>query len=143
VASVAGCGAATTSPTYHTYRFCICQKTSNQWTAGAQRVFTWLAQENNTTADPTAQSVTLTLEVHGPFASVTPLPQAEQVRQAPLLVVSSIATSDHESRDQTMTIQVPSTAQPGDYVVMQTANPGLSGPLTELWMEYHAITIAP
>jgi hypothetical protein len=143
VDSVAGCGTAPSSPTYHTYRFCICQKTSNQWAAGEQRSLTWMAQESNTTADPTSQPVTLTLEVHGPFATVTPLPLAEQVRRAPLLLTSTITTSDHENHNQTVAVQAPSTAQPGNYAMMQTT---ITGALTSRpvgWMEYHAITITP
>ena len=141
VAPVAGCGAATTSPTYHTYRFCICQKTSNQWAAGEQRVLTWLAQDNGLSADPTARTVTLTFEVHGPFATVTPLPPAERIRNAPLLFTSTITTSDHESHDQTVTAQAPSTAQPGNYVMMQTSLTGTWDQDPVGWMEYHAITI--
>jgi hypothetical protein len=142
LASVAGCGAATTSPTYHTYRFCICQKTSNQWTAGEQRSLTWLAQESNTTADPTPRPVTLTLEAHGPFATVTPLPPPEKVRQAPLLLTSTITTSDHESHDQIVIAQVPSAAQPGNYVMMESTLTGTLDHDPIGWMEYHAITVS-
>jgi hypothetical protein len=123
IACISGCGAATT---YKTYHFCVCQKTSNQWKAGAQLSFTWLAQDDGTTSDPTPQPITLTLEVHGPFAIVVPSPTLDQVRHAPLLLTSSITTTDRASQDQTATLQVPSAAQPGNYIVIQTSSMGKS-----------------
>ena len=138
IACIAGCGAQTT---YKTYHFCICQKGSNHWKAGEQLSFTWLAQDDGTSTDPTSQPITLTLEVHGPFAVVVPSPTLDQVRHAPLLLTSRITTSDRVKQDQIATTQVPSTVQAGDYIVIQTMTMGNSSSSFNGWTEFHSVTI--
>jgi hypothetical protein len=139
IACIAGCGAQTF---YQTYHFCVCQKGSNHWTAGEQLSFTWLAQDDGTSTDSTAQPVTLTLEVHGPFAVVVPSPTLDQVRHAPLLFESRITTSDRVNQDQIATAQVPSTVQAGDYIVIQTTTMANSSSSFNGWTEFHSITIS-
>lgn len=139
VACIAGCGAQTT---YKTYHFCICHKGSNHWKAGEQLSLTWLAQDDGTSTDPTAQPVTLIVEVHGPFAVVVPSPTLDQVRRAPLLLASRITTSDRVSQDQIATAQVPSTVQAGDYIMVQTTTMGNSRSSFNGWTEFHSVTIA-
>jgi hypothetical protein len=135
---MSGCGAGTT---YKTYHFCICQKGSNQWKAGEQISFTWLAQDGGATTDPTPQPITLTLEVHGPFEVVVPSPTLDQVRHAPLLLKSSVTTSDRVSQDQIASTQVPSSVQAGDYIVIQTTAMGNSSSSFNGWTEFHSVTI--
>jgi hypothetical protein len=116
VALAAGCGAASTfEVTYMQYRVTCCQSSDiNQvYHPGEALVVHWMVSPGWPTTSSIATTLTLSLTLQGPYASVTALKSGAAASYT--LHAATLTTTDRSNRAPTSSIQLPGDLPPGFY----------------------------